>query len=212
LKVLPIHPYPEEELLTRFLGQIGASTDTPCLIVMIAADADYLRLCHSIIDPNAEYDPGFTRVLKRICRDHGWRLGRLKEKLTPAAIALGIAPFPHTFFDYYRILGVRPQANGQEIKTAYRRKAIQCHPDANANLSGGSRQFAELNEAYRTLRDPLRRQHYDLNRQRQFRWREPPTAAFKADSRPRILLWYLIGLLFIFLFLFLVLDAIVIQK
>ncbi len=179
--------------------------------MMIAANADYLWLCHLIIDPTAESHPGFSQALKRICRDHGWRLGRLKEKLTPAAIALGIAQSSYAAFDYYRILGVPPQANGQEIKTAFRRKAMLCHPDANANTTGSNRKFVELTNAYRTLRDPLRREHYDLIRQRLRQWREGSPGSSEADSKPTILDWYLTGLLLIFLLLFLVLDTIVLQ-
>ena len=211
MKALPSHPYPEEQLLTRFLGQISERCDTPSLIMMIAADSDYLWLCHQIIDPNAESHPGFTRVLKRICQDHGWRLARIMEKLTPAANALGIAPSSHAAFDYYRVLGVRPQADGQEIKTAYRKKAIQFHPDTNVNLTVGSWTFVELNDAYRTLRDPVKRHHYDLIRERLRQWRERSAGSPQADSRPTILDWYLIGLLLIFMLLFLVLDEIVLQ-
>jgi hypothetical protein len=179
--------------------------------MMIAEDADYLWLCHLIIDPTAESHPGFTQALKRICRDHGWRLARLKEKLTPAANALGIANSSHAAYDYYRVLGVRPQANEREIKTAFRRKAIEYHPDTNVNSTGDSWTFVELNAAYRILGDPVRRHQYDLNRQRLRRWHEGRAVSPQADSRPTILDWYLNGLLLIFFLLFLVLDVIVLQ-
>ena len=180
--------------------------------MMIAADADYLWLCHLIVDPTAEIAPHFTQAVESVCRDHGWRLSRIKEKLMPVAIALGIAPSSHAAGDYYRVLGVRPQADGQEIKTAFRRKAVRFHPDGNANLPGSSRKFVELNDAYRTLRDPVRRNDYDLSWQQRRRWREGLGGSPKADSRPAILIWYVISLLLIFFSLFLVLDAIALQK
>lgn len=199
-------------MLTRFIRQVGEGDDTPSLIMTIAADADYLRLCQLIVDPSAEPNPKFTQTLKTVCRDHGWGLSRLKAKLTPAARALGIASTSNTVTNYYRLLGVGSQADEQEIKKAFRRRAVEVHPDANSNLTGDSRLFVELNDAYRTLQDPLLRHHYDTNRHHQLRWRERPLFSIRTDSRPTILLWHLIGLLFIFIFLFLVLDTIVFQK
>lgn len=193
----------------RFIRQVGEINDTPSLIMIIAADADYLRLCRSIVDPAAESNPKFSKTLESVCRDHGLSLSRLKEKLTLAARALGLMHTSNTSADYYRLLGVRSQANTQEIKKAFRRKAVKIHPDANANLTGSSRRFVELNDAYRTLRDPVLRRHYDVNRQHLFRWRERPKLSLPADSRPTIFLWYLGGLLFIFVILFVVLDIIV---
>ena len=56
--------------------------------------------------------------------------------------------------DYYLILGLTPEATAEEIRSAYRRLAIELHPD----LSGfGSDQFLELQEAYSVLSDPMRR-------------------------------------------------------
>ena len=134
---------------------------------------------------------------------------RLKEKLTPVARALGIVQSSDASTDYYHLLGVRSQANAQEIKKAFRRKAGRVHPDANANLTGSSRQFVELNDAYRTLRDPVLRHHYDIIRQHLLHWRERPTWSFPADRRPTLFLWYFYGLIFIFILLLLFLDRIV---
>ena len=177
--------------------------------MLIAADADYLRLCRSIVAPDADPSAQFTDALVSVCRDCGMNPIRLKEKLTPAARALGIVKSSYATVDYYRLLGVRSKADAQEIKKAFRRKAGRVHPDANANLKGGSRQFVELNDAYRTLRDPISRHHYDINRRHLSRWRERPSWSFPADERPAILIWYLGGMIFIFILLLLFLNMIV---
>ncbi len=195
-------------MLTRFIRQVGQRSDTPSLIVTIAADADYLWLCHSIVDPGTEPNPAFAETLNTVCRDNGLTPHRLEDMLTPAAKALGLMPASLTPADYYRVLGVRSQANLQEIKQAFRRQAVKVHPDATAGLTATSQRFVELNNAYRTLRDPALRRHYDLIRQPLFRWRERPRQSLPVDRRPTIFLWYSGGLLFIFILLLLVLDFI----
>lgn len=57
----------------------------------------------------------------------------------------------------YEVLGVAFDASADEIKAAYRRLAIQRHPDRG----GTAEAMAELNEAYEVLKDPERRQHYN---------------------------------------------------
>lgn len=59
--------------------------------------------------------------------------------------------------DYYSILGINKQASQDEIKKAYRKKAMANHPDHG----GDSGKFAQINEAYETLKDPDKRQAYD---------------------------------------------------
>jgi hypothetical protein len=187
---------------------VGERSDTPSLIMLIAADADYLRFCRSIVASAAESNPTFAETLICVCRNNGTSPNHLKGKLTPAAKALGLVKSSDASTDYYHLLGVRPKANGQEIKKAFRRKAVSVHPDANANLAGSCRQFVELNDAYRTLSDPVLRHHYDNLRQHPSRWREGPKWFFPADKRPTILLCYLSGLVFIFMLLLLFLDMI----
>jgi hypothetical protein len=69
--------------------------------------------------------------------------------------------------DYYRILGVKPNASQTEIKSAYRKSARKSHPDLNPNSEAG-KQFALLTKAYHTLMDPQERAYYDqqLNAQK----------------------------------------------
>jgi molecular chaperone DnaJ len=63
--------------------------------------------------------------------------------------------------DYYEILGVRREADDEEIKKAYRRLAMQYHPDRNVGDAEAEVKFKEAAEAYEVLRDPSKRQRYD---------------------------------------------------
>lgn len=56
--------------------------------------------------------------------------------------------------DYYKLLGVSKDANDHEIKKAYRKMAIQHHPDKNLDGEKGDEIFKEIGEAYETLSDP----------------------------------------------------------
>lgn len=63
--------------------------------------------------------------------------------------------------DYYAVLGVRRDANGDEIKKAFRRLARTMHPDVNPD-EGSQEQFKEVARAYEVLSDPKKREMYDL--------------------------------------------------
>ncbi|TBH20766.1 DnaJ C-terminal domain-containing protein [Thermus thermamylovorans] len=63
--------------------------------------------------------------------------------------------------DYYAILGVSREATQEEIKRAYRRLALQYHPDRNPGDKEAEERFKEINEAYAVLSDPERRAQYD---------------------------------------------------
>lgn len=63
--------------------------------------------------------------------------------------------------DYYEILGVAKEANDEDIKRAYRKLAMQYHPDRNAGDVEAERMFKEAAEAYEVLRDSDKRQRYD---------------------------------------------------
>lgn len=60
--------------------------------------------------------------------------------------------------DYYKILGVEKNASQDEIKKAFRKLALEHHPDKNG---GKDEKFKEINQAYSTLSDAKKRQHYD---------------------------------------------------
>jgi DnaJ-class molecular chaperone len=62
--------------------------------------------------------------------------------------------------DYYEILGVKKGATDKELKTAYRKLALQWHPDKNKTPEA-DKKFKEINEAYEVLSNPQKRQAYD---------------------------------------------------
>jgi len=64
--------------------------------------------------------------------------------------------------DYYGILGVPGNASNEDIKKAYRKLAMQYHPDRNPGKEKwANEKFKEINEAYGVLGDPQKRKHYD---------------------------------------------------
>ncbi len=64
--------------------------------------------------------------------------------------------------DYYGILGVSRNASDTEIKKAYRKLAMQYHPDRNPGKEKwANEKFKEINEAYGVLGDPQKRKQYD---------------------------------------------------
>ncbi len=63
--------------------------------------------------------------------------------------------------DYYKILGVDRKAKPEEIKKAYRKLAMQYHPDRNPGNKVAEDRFKEINEAYEVLGEPQKRSRYD---------------------------------------------------
>jgi len=63
--------------------------------------------------------------------------------------------------DYYEVLGVSKSATAEEIKKAYRQKAIQFHPDKNPGDKASEEKFKEAAEAYEILSSPEKKQRYD---------------------------------------------------
>jgi DnaJ-class molecular chaperone len=85
--------------------------------------------------------------------------------------------------DYYKLLGLTPDATITAIKRAYRRLAKLYHPDRMPDK--GSEAFRELQQAYETLADAERRRRYDETLRagaRDGEWESPPWAALRGAA------------------------------
>lgn len=81
--------------------------------------------------------------------------------------------------DYYLVLRVRPNASHDEIRSAFRQRALEVHPDVSGS---GSDPFIQLQEAYSVLGNPRRRAEYDREAEN-FPVHHRPTAASPQRSR-----------------------------
>ncbi|MEP3889186.1 MAG: molecular chaperone DnaJ [Hellea sp.] len=70
--------------------------------------------------------------------------------------------------DYYEVLGVDKGADEKTMKSAFRKKAMDCHPDRHPDDAGAEARFKELNEAYGILSDGQKRAAYDRMGHRAF--------------------------------------------
>ena len=63
--------------------------------------------------------------------------------------------------NYYEILGIDKEATQDEIKSAYKAKAMHVHPDRNQDDPKAKEKFQTINKAYETLSDPEKRAQYE---------------------------------------------------
>ena len=63
--------------------------------------------------------------------------------------------------DYYELLQVSRTADDKTIKSAYRRLAMECHPDRNGGCTDAEAKFKAISQAYDCLKDPQKRAAYD---------------------------------------------------
>ena len=64
--------------------------------------------------------------------------------------------------DYYNVLDIAPSASVADIKEAYHKLAFLCHPDRNEMSLVTNAKMLDINEAYTTLSDPIKRSQYDI--------------------------------------------------
>jgi curved DNA-binding protein CbpA len=65
--------------------------------------------------------------------------------------------------DHYQLLGIEPTASTREIKEAYRKLALQFHPDVNEMDPVANEKMRFINEAFTTLTNPAKRKQYDVS-------------------------------------------------
>jgi DnaJ-class molecular chaperone len=87
--------------------------------------------------------------------------------------------------DPYSLLGIKRNANSDEIKAAWRTKAKSIHPDHNQDDPDAGSRFAEVGQAYELLKDPQRRQRYDKAAEMQQTYMQQRQAAREAEARAR---------------------------
>jgi curved DNA-binding protein CbpA len=99
-----------------------------------------------------------------------------------------MSAYPHAGKDFYRILRVSQTADFAEIKKAYRKLAIQLHPDTNDGCSQKEAEFKKVAEAYDVLSDTSKRREYDFKIGLRFSTnrRTPPPGDYRKvyTSRP----------------------------
>jgi curved DNA-binding protein len=76
------------------------------------------------------------------------------------------------FKDYYKILGVSPDADIKNIKKVYQKLAKKYHPDLNPGNKEAEEKFKEINEAYHAISDPVKRKKYDDLRGSYLQWQK----------------------------------------
>lgn len=108
-----------------------------------------------------KYDQAHQIVKEVIMERHGGRaggtIGQLYQKTEQALKKSKMK-------DYYKILGVSPDLDDASLKRAYRKLALQYHPDKvqDGDKAKAEAHFAELNEAYEVLSDPEKKRNWEM--------------------------------------------------
>ncbi len=84
--------------------------------------------------------------------------------------------------NYYRLLGIPPDADQQRLKSAYRSLAKRFHPDVNQGSEAAADLFRQINDAYRVLSDPKLRAAYDAEQPQQAAQNQPAQPANQTSA------------------------------
>src|SRR4030067_3422347 len=82
-----------------------------------------------------------------------------KAATAPAVLGRGVQMARR---DYYEALGLQKNRTLENLKNAYRKLPLECHPDRNPGNKEAEERFKEINEAYSVLSDPEKREQYDM--------------------------------------------------
>lgn len=140
-------------------------TDRPVGAVCrrLAADMNYsqrlelLHLLYGVAWADGVFDPGEERLLRQIGRDLGIRAGDAASIAAMFRRRNAEAKAREDAADDYRILGIEKGATDDEVRKAYRRMAMKCHPDKVAHLGpefqrDAEAKFRRVNEAYERIK------------------------------------------------------------
>lgn len=127
-----------------------------------------MLLCSRIVNDSADGSQDLQPI-KDICLKQEFDFQLLKERLSPVARAFGLAKDESS---YYELLGIPRDAGPERIKKAFRKKAVELHPDTGNKKSNSSMEFINLKTAYQILGDPFLRQQYDEDLQNVSHWKE----------------------------------------
>jgi len=134
--------------LIRFVQAAAAAPDSPALIQAIANREGWPALCaHLVATGRTARTP--SPALRDACRQAGTTPERLLKRLEPVALALRLVPEDDPG-KLHRLLGLAPDAAPDVVRSAFRRRARELHPDGNPQ--GADRlAFTALTQAYRRL-------------------------------------------------------------
>ena len=129
----------------------------------LAADMNYsqrlelLHLLYGVAWADGVFDPGEERLLRQIGRDLGIRAGDAASIAAMFRRQNAEAKAREDAADDYRILGIEKGATDDEVRKAYRRMAMKCHPDKVAHLGpefqrDAEAKFRRVNEAYERIK------------------------------------------------------------
>ncbi|EFK09180.1 DnaJ domain protein [delta proteobacterium NaphS2] len=173
--------------LAHRLADLSKMRDTPALIAYLAGDRARLLLCKAIVSPVSASDRRLVERAHLILRSQGLDYEELKNRLEPAALALGLVSACDAQIDYYQVLGVDSSAPASELRAAYRKKAFELHPDTARKTTENGADFLTLKAAYDTLTNPNSRAAFDQCRIALDAWHEEDSGAMpdeKGTKRP----------------------------